>query len=329
MARRYLMGLMLAVALALPAGLVAGGGAPAKAEEARLVAVTAIVEHPSLDAVHDGLVARLGELGHVDGETITVVFESAQGNPTIAAQIARRFAGEAPAVIVAISTPSAQAAAAAAEGIPVVFTAVTDPVAAGLVADMAAPGGTITGLSDMVPLDQQLDLILEILPDTAVIGVPHNPGEANAVVLVDRLTEIAEARGLSVAPAAAARTADVRNAAQSLVGEADVVYVPTDNTVVSALESVLAVGRDNALPVFSGDTDSVSRGAIASLGFDYFEVGRQTADVVAAILDGADPGSIPVTVAEGTELVVNPAAAEAMGLPLPEAVIGRASQVVE
>ncbi len=319
----------LTAAVALAFGSMLPGAGAVLADDPPLVAVTAIVEHPSLDAVRDGLRERLAELGHVDGETISFTFESAQGNPTIAAQIARRFAGEAPAVIVAISTPSAQAAAAAAGDIPVVFTAVTDPLAAGLVTDMAAPGGTVTGLSDMLPMDQQLDLILEIAPETAVIGVPHNPGEANAVVLVERLSALAEARGLAVEPAAAARTADVRNAAQSLVGEADILYVPTDNTVVSALESVLTVGRDNALPVFTGDTDSVARGSVASLGFDYFQVGRQTADVVAAILDGADPGGIPVTVAEGTDLVVNPAAAEAMGMALPEAVIGRATRVVE
>ena len=328
MAQRYLTGLAMALGLALSVA-VAGGAAPAAADEPPMVAVTAIVEHPSLDAVRDGLRERLAELGHIDGETIEFAFESAQGNPTIAAQIARRFAGEAPAVIVAISTPSAQAAAAAAEGIPVVFTAVTDPVAAGLVADMAAPGGGVTGLSDMLPLDQQLDLMLEVAPETAVIGVPYNPGEANAVVLVERLTALAEARGLAVEPAAAARTADVRNAAQSLVGAADIVYVPTDNTVVSALESVLTVGRDNALPVFTGDTESVARGAVASLGFDYFQVGRQTAEVVATILGGAEPGGIPVTVAEGTDLVVNLSAAEAMGVDLPEAVIGRASRVIE
>lgn len=293
------------------------------------VAVTAIVEHPSLDAVRDGILDRLVELGYAEGETLDFVYESAQGSPAIAAQVARQFVGDAPDVIVPISTPSAQAVVAATSEIPVVFTAVTDPLAAGLVADLDTPGGNVTGLSDMIPIAEHLALIREIVPEVERLGFIYNPGEANSVVVLERMTALAADAGIEMVEAGAPRSADVLSAAQSLVGDVDAVYVPTDNTIVSALEALLSVGQDSGLPVFSADTDSVGRGTIATVGFDYYDVGVQTADLVARVLAGEAAGTIPVGFASGSELAVNPAAAEAMGVTLPEAVLERASVVVE
>lgn len=301
----------------------------ALAQDDASVAVTAIVEHPALDAARDGVLDVLTENGYTEGENLTFIYQSAQGNPATAAQIARQFVGQGHHVLVPISTPSAQAMASATQDMPIVFTAVTDPVGAQLVSDPDAPGGNITGLSDMSPLADHLDLIREFMPDATRIGVPYNPGEANAVTLVTTLSEMAPEWGFNVVEAAAPRSADVLGAAQSLVGEADLIYVPTDNTIVSALEAVLSVGQDANLPVFSGDTDSVERGAVATVGFDYYQIGRQTGDIVLRILNGEDPGSIPVTIASGSDLFVNPAAAEAMGIEIPPAVMDRATTIVE
>jgi putative ABC transport system substrate-binding protein len=292
------------------------------------VAVTAIVEHPALDAARDGVRDELEARGFKVGENLEFLYESAQGNPATAAQIARQFVGESPDVIVPISTPSAQAVVSATQDIPIVFTAVTDPVGAQLVADPDAPGGNVTGLSDLSPLADHLSLMREISPDAATIGVPYNPGEANAVTLVAILSEMAPEWGFDIVEAPAARSADVQGAAQSLVGRADIIYVPTDNTIVTALEAVVAVGRDNQVPVYAGDTDSVRRGAIATIGFDYYQIGRQTGEIVARVLGGEAPGSIPVRAATGTDLFVNPTAAEAMGVTIPEAVVARAKEVV-
>ncbi len=319
---------MLRRLLAPVAAIATLAGASALAEDVT-VAVTAIVEHPSLDAVRDGIRDRLVELGYVEGETLEFVYESAQGSPAIAAQVARQFVGDAPDVIVPISTPSAQAVVAATTDIPVVFTAVTDPLAAGLVTDLDAPGGNVTGLSDMIPIAEHLALIGEILPDVERLGFMYNPGEANSVVVLERMTALAAEAGIEIVEAGAPRSADVLSAAQSLVGDVDAVYVPTDNTIVSALEALLGVGQSSGMPVFSADTDSVNRGTIATVGFDYYDVGVQTADVVARVLEGEDPGTIPVSFASGSELAVNPAAAEAMGVTLPDAVLERASVVVE
>ncbi|MGE3290056.1 MAG: ABC transporter substrate-binding protein, partial [Geminicoccaceae bacterium] len=262
------------VALALFAATALAG--PAPAQDRPVVAVTAIVEHPALDAARDGIKEALAAEGFVDGETITFIYESAQGNPATAAQIARKLVGEAPAVIVPISTPSAQAVVGATRDIPVVFTAVTDPVGAKLVADARHPGGNVTGMSDLSPIGKHLDLVKEIVPGVQRLGVIYNPGEANSLTLLELLKAEAPARGIEIEEAPAPRSSDVLPAAQSLVGQAEAIYVPTDNTVVTALEAIVQVGQQNKLPVIAGDTDSVPRGAIAALGFNYGDVGRQT-----------------------------------------------------
>jgi putative ABC transport system substrate-binding protein len=302
---------------------------PALADKPVAVAVTAIVEHPALDATRDGIKAALLAGGYEDGKNLRFTYESAQGNPATAAQIARQLVGEAPDGLVPISPPSAQAVVAATSEIPVVFTAVTDPLGAKLVDSLEQPGGNVTGMSDLSPIGLHMELIREILPDAQRLGVIYNPGEANSVTLVELLRLEGPGRGFAVIEAAAPRSADVLAAAQSLVGDVDAIYVPTDNTVVTALEAIVKVGEENALPVFAGDTDSVPRGAIAALGFNYYDLGRQTGKIVARVLNGEAPGAIAVQGIETTQLYVNPGAAAKMGIELPEQVVARAKVVIE
>lgn len=301
---------------------------PARADEVT-VAVTAIVEHPALDAARDGVKDALAAAGYKEGENLKFIYESAQGNPATAAQIARQFAGEGPNVIVPISTPSAQAVVSSTRDIPVVFTAVSDPVGAQLVKDMEKPGGNVTGLSDMSPVGEHVALIKEILPDAKSIGYLYNSGEANSVSLLAVLKAEAEKAGLTVVESAATKSAEVQGAARALVGRADAIYVPTDNTIISALEGAVAVAEEAKLPLFTADTDSVARGSLAALGFNYYDVGKQTGDVVVRILKGENPGDIAVKVAAGSDLVINKKAAEKMGVTLPASVVRRATRVVE
>ncbi|WP_142847808.1 ABC transporter substrate-binding protein [Telmatospirillum sp. J64-1] len=312
-----------AVAAALLAAL------PFTAQAAdKSVKVTSIVEHPALDATRDGIRDELEAQGFKAGEGLRWEYQSAQGDTGTAAQIARKFVGDRADVIVAIATPSAQAAVAAARGsIPVVFSAVTDPVAARLVKSWEEPGGNVTGVSDALPLERHLDLAQEILPDLKRLGVLFNPGEVNSVSTVASLKEAAGARGIQVVEGSAPDTNSVLGAARSLVGRVDAIYIPTDNTVVSALEAVVKVGQDSKLPVLAADTASVPRGAIAAVGFDYYDVGRQTGKIVAEILRGKPAGEIPVQGIETVTLSVNPASAERMGVTLPEAVLSRAEVV--
>ena len=293
------------------------------------VDVTAIVEHPALDAVRDGVKDALEAAGYKEGENLTFVYKSAQGNAATAAQIARQFAGEEPTVIVPISTPSAQAVAAATRDIPIVFSAVSDPVGAQLVKNMDKPGGNVTGLSDMSPVAEHIALIKEILPNVKKLGFLYNSGEANSVSLLAALKVEADKAGVEVIESAATKTAEVQGAMRALVGKADAVYVPTDNTIISALESAVGVAEESKLPLFTADTDSVARGAIAALGFNYYDVGKQTGAIVVRVLNGETVGDIPATVAKGTDLVVNKPAATKMGVTLPEAVVARATKVIE
>jgi len=317
---------LLASAAVLGALAMAGDAVAAD----KSLKITAIVEHPALDACRKGVKDELAALGFKAGGNLDWEFQSAQGDVGTAGQIARKFVGEKPDVIVAIATPSAQAAVAAARGgVPVIFTAVTDPVAAKLIKNRERPGGNVTGVTDLSPIDLHLKLIKEITPNAKTIGVPHNPGEANAVVLVNQLQELAPGMGMKVVVASAPSTNDVLPAARSLVGKVDVIYVPTDNTIVSALEAVIKVGIDSKIPVYAGDTDSVPRGAIAALGFNYYDVGRQTGKMVARVLKGEKPGDIAVEGVQKGELFVNPGAAKKMGVTIPAATIKRAKKVVE
>ncbi|MBB4191256.1 putative ABC transport system substrate-binding protein [Rhizobium aethiopicum] len=317
---------MRSILLALAATLALS--LPAKADNVT-VAVTAIVEHPALDAARKGVLDVLTAAGYKEGENLKFVFESAQGNPATAAQIARQFAGDEPNVIVPISTPSAQAVVSATRDIPVVFTAVSDPLGAQLVKNMDKPGGNVTGLSDMSPVAEHLALIKEIVPKVKTIGYLYNSGEANSVSLLAVLKAEAEKAGLTVVESAATKSAEVQGAARALVGRADAIYIPTDNTIISALEGVVAVAEESKLPLFTADTDSVSRGSIAALGFNYYDVGKQTGEIVVRVLKGENPGDIAVKTAAGSDLVVNKAAAAKMGVTLPESVLSRANKVIE
>lgn len=301
---------------------------PAKADDVT-VAVTAIVEHPALDAVRNGVRDTLAAAGYKEGENLKFVFESAQGNPATAAQIARQFAGDEPNVIVPISTPSAQAVVSSTRDIPVVFTAVSDPLGAQLVKNMDKPGGNVTGLSDMSPVGEHIALIKEILPNVKTIGYLYNSGEANSVSLLAALKVEAEKAGITIVESAATKSAEVQGAARALVGRADAIYIPTDNTIISALEGAVAVAEESKLPLFTADTDSVSRGSVAALGFNYYDVGKQTGDIVVRVLKGENPGDIAVKTAAGSDLVINKAAAAKMGVTLPQSVLSRANKIIE
>lgn len=322
---------LVGFASALTMGLSScGNGAQTvgNAEDAPFVAVTQIVEHPALDAVRDGVKDELAEAGYEADSTLRWEWQSAQGNPATATQIASKYAGANPDVIVAIATPSAQSAVSAASNTPIIFSAVTDPVGAKLVENAEKPGGNVTGVSDLSPIAQQLELIKEILPEASTLGVIYNAGEDNSVSLVALINENAANNNLEIEEVTVAATSEVASAARSLVGSVDAIYIPTDNTVVSALESVVQVGQDNQLPVFAGDTDSVERGAIAALSFDYYDVGRQTGTMVTKVLEGSRPGDLAVEFVKDLKLSVNPAAAEAMGVELPDSVTERADETL-
>ncbi|WP_079761031.1 ABC transporter substrate-binding protein [Pseudomonas aeruginosa] len=312
---------------ALALGMALSFGA--NAEEQKSVAVTAIVEHPALDAARDGVKEALQEAGYEDGKNLKWQYQSAQGNTGTAAQIARKFIGDKPDVIVGIATPSAQALVAATKSIPIVFSTVTDPVGAHLTPSWEASGTNVTGVSDMLALDKQIELIKKVVSGAKRIGMVYNPGEANSVVVVKELKELLPKMGLSLVEASAPRSVDVSSAARSLVGKVDAIYTNTDNNVVSAYEALVKVGNDAKIPLIASDTDSVKRGAIAALGINYKEMGKQTGRMVVRILKGEKPGEIKPETSDNLQLFVNPGAAQKQGVTLSDELLKSAAEVIK
>lgn len=303
-------------------------GTPAWAQQ-KSIAVTSIVEHPALDAVRDGVLEVLTEAGYEDGKNLRWQYQSAQGNVSIAAQIARKFIGDDPDVIIAISTPSAQTLIANTKTIPIIYTAVTDPVAAKLTTTWDASGTNVTGVSDKLDLSDQIDLILRVVPDAKRVGIVYNPAEANSIAVVKSLEELLAQRGMTLVTAAAPRSVDVGSAARSLVGKVDVFYSNTDNNVVSAYEALVKVGQDAKIPVIASDTPSVARGAVAALGVDYKELGRQAGRIALRIFNGEKAGDIPSQTSEKIQLLLNPKAAQRQGITLSDDLLKDATEIVE
>ena len=301
----------------------------AHAQAFRSVGITAIVEHAALDSARKGVEDELKAQGWVVGKNLKVTYQSAQGNAATAGQIARKFVGDKTDVIVAIATPSAQAAVAATKNIPVVFAAVTDPVAAKLVKSWNASGTNVTGVSDRLPLAPQIDLLLKVKPGAKRVGYVYSPGEVNSVVVLKELKAELAKRGMTVVEAAAPRTVDIPSATKSLVGKVDVMYTSTDNNVVSAYEAMVRVAQEAKLPLVASDPGSVKRGATAALGMNYYDMGRQAGKMVDKILKGTKPGTIAPETGNKLALVVNPEAAKKQGVPLSNDLIKQATEVVK
>ncbi len=289
------------------------------------VSFNQIVEHPALDSLRQGVKDELT----AQGLSVNYHDHIAQGNIATANLIAKQMLGENPDVAIGIATPTAQACAQAIKNIPIIFAAVTDPVGAGLVQSLEKPGGNITGTSDMSPIDRQLELILEFLPELKTIGVIYNSGEVNSVTLVRILKEEAGKRGIVVEEATVSNSAGVSQAAKSLIGRVEAAYIPTDNTVVSAFEAISQVGYQAKLPIFAADTNSVGRGAIAALAVDYYKMGRQTGEMVSRVLKGAKPAEMPVETLREFQIHLNPASAAKMGLDVTEALLKKADKIIE
>lgn len=301
----------------------------ADAVDVKEVAITAIVEHPALDDVRKGVIDELAEQGFTDGENLKINFQSAQGNTATAGQIAKQFVGDNPDVIVAIATPSAQSVAAATTSIPLVFSAVTDPVEAKLLKTVNGSGTNVTGASDVLPYAPQIDLMKQIIPGLKNVGYVYSPGEVNSTIVLKNLESQLQPIGINVHSAPAQKSNDIAMAARSISDKVDVIYTSTDNNVVSAYESLYQVAKESKVPLIASDTGSVERGAIAALGVNYYDLGRETGKIVVRILNGEAPGTIPVYTAQSLDLYVSPNHAAEQGITLPEALISKAKEVVE
>lgn len=271
------------------------------------ISILQIIDHPALNVNREGILEELKTLGYKEGESLTVDFQSAQGNPTLAAQIAQKFASNNPDVIVALGTPAAQAAMSATKDtkVPVVFTAVTDPLSSKLVTDLKAPAGNVTGVSDFIAVESQFKLFKRLLPTLKTLGVVYNPGEENSTALNEMMEKAAKTFGWKIELAAANKTNDVFAATQSLCGKVDAVFINNDNTALSAFKSVVKAARACEIPAFVSDIDIVDQGAFAALGPDQRALGHQTARMVDFILKNPKAPLPAVEFPEKTEELIS------------------------
>jgi len=295
------------------------------------VGVSQFVAHPALDLDQKGFLDEMKQLGFIQGQNVEFDIKNSQGDPNMAKTIADKFVADKVDVILSITTPSSQAAAMATKGtnIPVVYIAVSDAVGSGLIKDLNKPTGTnITGVYSADPVEEQMDLIKEIQPSIKNLGVLYNPGEANSASNVKRIKEYLKGK-VNVVEATVASSNEVQAAAQSLVGRVDAMFMPQDNTVMSAVESVIGIGQANHIPFYTGDTESVKKGAVATLGNDEYDCGRQGAVLVARILRGEKAGDILSEKIRKRTLLINNGAAQKYGLTIPQQVLSRADEVLK
>ncbi|MFC2035166.1 ABC transporter substrate-binding protein [Chloroflexota bacterium] len=324
---KILVSVCLVLVLVLSIPLMSGCAATTKYS----VGLTQLFIHPAMDDAKEGFIDAMTDGGFIEDVDVTYDFQNPAGDPTAEQTIARKFVDDNVDIIYSFGTTISQQCVKAAEGtdIPVLFCAVTDPVAADLVVSWDHPDENVTGTSDMIEMDSTVDLMLEIVPGITKIGTIYSAGEVNSIVLVDALKDVCEDLGIDVIEASVVTSADVLTAAQSLVGRVDVIWVGTDNTVVSGLEAVIGVCEDNEIPFFPSDDPSIEKGGIAALGFDYYDVGYQTGEMAVKILNGTSASDIPVELGETFSYTVNTAAAETYGVTIPQSLLDKALTIYD
>ena len=281
------------------------------------IGISQFITHQSLDATREGFVDELAKQGYVEGENIEINLQNAQGEQRNLKTISQQLA-ESSDVVLAIATPSAQSLANTTQTTPVIFSAVTDPVSAKLVESREHPGGNVTGTSDQSSdaISTQINLIKKVLPKAKSIGILYTQSEPNSVVQKDEAKRLLEEKGFTVVEKTILDSNNVKAAAESLMTEVDMVFVPTDNIISSTMETVKQVSIKHKVPVFGGSTEMVAVGGLYNYGTNYEELGRQTARMLIRVLKGEKPENIAVELPEKLELHTNQEMADALGIDI-------------
>lgn len=308
-----------------PAASAAASATPAAtaaASKSYKVAISQIVEHPSLDATRQGFLAALKEGGIVEGTNLKVDFNNAQGDQPNNLSIAQKIASADYDLVLGIATPSAQALVQQVKKSPILFAAVTDPLAAKIVNNVDKPGGNVSGASDTNPMAvaQLMDFVAANMPKVKTVGLVINEGEPNAVIMAKNAEQTLTKHGIKLIKAPVTNTSEVKQAAQSLVGRADAFLITLDNTVVSGVDGIIQIANEKHIPFFSSDRDTVEKGAFATVGFKYYDHGYQVGQMAVDILkNGKKPADMKVTVPEKMDLILNLKAAKAQGIDVTDA----------
>lgn len=293
------------------------------------IGITQYADHPSLDNCREGFIEGLKENGFIEGENLEIDYQSAQANDSMNTQIAQTFASSGKDLVCGIATPSAQAlyVACKEKNIPVIFNAISDPVGAGLAVSETQPMDGITGISDLLPVKDQLELIRAILPDAKKIGIIYTTGEANSVSTIELYKTLASDYGFQIIDKGISKQAEVTQAADILLKQVDCISNLTDNTVVAALSVVLEKANAKNIPVFGSEEEQVKNGCLASAGLDYVSLGIQAGNMAAKILNGEDISAIPFETLKESKLTVNLKVAEDLGIKIPNDVAVKAETV--
>lgn len=301
-------------------------------EEQYTIGIQQFAEHGSLDNCREGFLEGLKEEGIEEGKNLTVDYKNAAADMGTCGQISDSFASDKVDLMVGIATPSAQSLynAAMDTDIPVIYTAVTDPLAAELADEEGNPVGEITGTSDKLPIKQQLEMIRQILPEAKTIGIMYTTSEANSESAIKEYEKLAGDYDFKIETAGITVTADIPLAAQSLMEKVDCLTNLTDNTVVSSLPTILEMANEAGIPVFGSEIEQVKLGCLAAEGLDYIELGKQTGRMAAQVLKGEKKASeLPFETIEEASLYVNAEAAENLGVEIPEEMTDTAAEIFE
>ncbi len=306
---------------------VNNGTAASGAEQKQFkIGVVQLVEHPALDAAYKGFVDGLAKEGYVDGKNITLEYENAQGEQPNCQTIAGKLVNDKSDLILAIATPAAQAVANATKDIPILVTAVTDPADAKLVASNTAPGGNVTGTSDLTPVEEQMKLLKQLVPNAKKVAMLYCSSEANSKFQVEIAKKSAAALGLETVDATVSNSNEIQQVVQSLVGKIDAIYVPTDNMVSAGLATVSMVVQPAKIPIIVGESAMVDKGGLATYGINYYDLGLLTAKQAVRILkDGAKPAEMPIEYSKNCKLALNKEVAAKIGITIPQELLDKAS----
>ncbi len=303
------------------------------AEEAikqKKILISKIVNHPALDATEDGIIDALNKAGYVNEQNIVIRSESAQGNPVLASQIASKFTHQNADLVVAIGTITAQSFIKFARNdeVKMIFSSVTNPLDAGLMLSTMENERNITGVSNFVALEPQLQLFKQLQPNLQNLGIIYNPGESNSISIIKKLEEIASTNNINIIKKSSTRASDVAQAAAALTKTADAIFISNDNMALSALQSIIKIATDAGIPVYVSDTDAVELGAVAALGPNQYNIGIQTGNMIAKILNGYDINKEKVEFPEKNDLYLNLDAAKNVNIIIPKYLLNSANKII-
>lgn len=296
-------------------------------KEMYTIGINQLVQHDALDASREGFIEGLKEKGFEEGKNLKIDYQNAQGDIAIAKTVSDQFVTSKVDMIFAIATSSLQASYNATKDIPIVFTAVTDPIDAGVAESWESSGTNVTGTSDMVSMEKQLSLLTTLVPDIKTLGVIYNSSEANSLAQVQELKKEAEKNAIDIKEISVTTVNEINQNLNAAIGSIDALYAPTDNTVASAYDLVGNICVNKNIPILCGEEAGVSKGGLCSIGIDYFKLGKEAGYKAAEILNGAKPEDIEISTLSDMSITINTDVAEKLNITIPEDIDTKANKV--